>query len=388
MQKNYLLLFMAVGVILLLLMVNMPLWTALPEKTNATQEPLLKVYPIPEFAKVSSLALSEDLIALYDEGRALLAKALELGLTALVLVNEDEGMLESRPWFAKLDPPVKARAKQIKLVNIPHDTIWIRDFGPGYARWLGKPSISKSSFVDFIYRSDVIINDTVPYMLALYLHKSLESIPVILDGGSFLSNGSTCLVSVESLEAGHLLKFGKITGKASVSMFRNYLKHFVGCQKLVIFPNAAHEHVDMWAKIVNHDTVLVNEISDEILSDIASKHGPLNDEVFSVKRKLDEAAEILGDYFNVVRIPMPIPDIDVFRTYANALLINGHAILPSYSKIDKNGVPLLDAENLESYEEQVSKVFKDFHYKVSFINADEVIADGGALHCVGLQLPD
>ena len=76
------------------------------------------------------------------------------------------------------------------------------------------------------------------------------------------------------------------------------------------------------------------------------------------------------------------------RTYANALLVNGHAMIPSYSKTDQNGVPLLDADFLESYEKEVKDIYEAYRYKVSFIKSDVIIADGGALHCVGLQLPD
>ena len=259
MQIKYLFFVLTFGGVVALAMSKVGTWFTNHDQ-KAIQEPLLKVSPIPEYAKVSSLLLSEDLLTSYHEvGSALLAKVLELGLSAFILANEEGNDPKAKPWFHNLPPKSQSKAARIKLINIPHDSVWVRDFGPTYARWLGKPSISKLAFVDFIYRSDIIINDTVPYMVALYLHKSLESVPVILDGGSFLSNGETCIVSVNSLNAKELLKFGHVSGKPSISLFRNYLKHFVGCQDLLIFADPAHEHVDMWAKIINQNTILVNE---------------------------------------------------------------------------------------------------------------------------------
>ncbi|NRA47431.1 MAG: agmatine deiminase family protein [Oligoflexales bacterium] len=313
MQIKYLFFVLTFGVVVALAMSKVATWFTNHDQ-KAIQEPLLKVSPIPEYAKVSSLLLSEDLLTSYHEvGSALLAKVLELGLSAFILANEEGNDPKAKPWFHNLPPKSQSKAARIKLINIPHDSVWVRDFGPTYARWLGKPSISKLAFVDFIYRSDIIINDTVPYMVALYLHKSLESVPVILDGGSFLSNGETCIVSVNSLNAKELLKFGHVSGKPSISLFRNYLKHFVGCQDLLIFADPAHEHVDMWAKIINQNTILVNEISEIAIKRAEKKYGQLNDEIFKIKEKLDDAALSLEQYFNVIRIPMPIPDIEVFR---------------------------------------------------------------------------
>lgn len=388
MRNKYLFILIFFGFSLLVSLLNASWFTRLLPDRNAKQDDALQVHPVPEFAKVSSLMLSEDLINYYEEGIALLRKSLELDINVLVLSEEEQTPLEARSWYQNLVPDIEHKTNQIKIINIPHDSIWIRDFGPAFARWLGKPAINKLSFVDFIYRSDVIINDTVPYMSALYLHKSLESIPVILDGGSFISNGRSCLVSVDSLDADNLLQFRYIKGKPSISLFRSYLKHFVGCEQVLLFPKPAHEHIDMWAKFIDPNTVLVNELREDILNAVQQKHGPLDPEVGQIKSKLDAAASALKPYFNVIRIPMPIPEIEIFRTYANALLINHDVLIPSYSKTDLNGASLLDADYLDAYEQEVANIFEVHNYRVSFIKADQIISEGGSLHCVGLQLPE
>ena len=84
---------------------------------------------------------------------------------------------------------------------------------------------------------------------------------------------------------------------------------------------------------------------------------------------------------------MPPISNGIFRTYANALLVNNTAILPGYrmDKVTDKFFP--DLNLLKLQEKEVASIFSSFGYKPVFINSDELIARGGAIHCVTSHFP-
>ncbi len=84
---------------------------------------------------------------------------------------------------------------------------------------------------------------------------------------------------------------------------------------------------------------------------------------------------------------MPLPVNEVFLTYANAVLVNRKAIIPRY-RLSKEGHKYVDQDLFSSYEDAVAQVFHQYGYETAFVEADELMRDGGAFHCVSFHLPD
>ncbi len=106
-----------------------------------------------------------------------------------------------------------------------------------------------------------------------------------------------------------------------------------------------------------------------------------------MRDSLDEMARQLGAYMKVERLPMPAPYRNTMRTYANGILVNKSAILPRYKTFGWNGESYPDQELHARYEEQVRAAYEKHGYKVEFVDADGLIFNGGALHCVAQQIP-
>ncbi|NRA65625.1 MAG: agmatine deiminase family protein [Pseudobacteriovorax sp.] len=104
----------------------------------------------------------------------------------------------------------------------------------------------------------------------------------------------------------------------------------------------------------------------------------------------DRADEIAALGFDVVRVPMPSPiagRLVVMRSYTNSLLANGTAIVPRYVKPALGLGTYQDLELIEAYEADVTLAYEAAGYRVVFVNSDQLIAAGGAVHCVTMQLP-
>ena len=179
----------------------------------------------------------------------------------------------------------------------------------------------------------------------------------------------------------------------SPAQIKQYYKDFAGCDDVYIFPRMPYEgtgHIDMWAKFLSDDTVLVGELQDETIARMqrgtSSYNGALEIQGFLN----DRASEIRSLGFDVVRIPMPAPIISgsyaTMRSYTNSLLVNGTAIIPRYVRSADYYASYEDSDLTSVYEQQVEDIYRGLGYQVRFIESDELIANGGAVHCVTMQL--
>lgn len=84
---------------------------------------------------------------------------------------------------------------------------------------------------------------------------------------------------------------------------------------------------------------------------------------------------------------MPLPYRGAYRTFANAVLVNGTAIVPRFKHFGWKYDEYPDQKLEASYEAKTKKFYEKYGYRVSFVTADELIYNGGGFHCVTLQLP-
>ena len=143
----------------------------------------------------------------------------------------------------------------------------------------------------------------------------------------------------------------------------------------------------MWLKFANKDSLFVHEIDDRTLAAAKKYFGTIPAELLELKQVLDQKARELSRLFKVQRLPLPMPYRNVFRSYTNAILVNGTAILPSYTFWGWTKERYPDDDLKGYYESMVQKVYERNGYRVRWINGDSLIFNGGAFRCASFQIP-
>lgn len=286
---------------------------------------------------------------------------------------------------------------KVKLVPQKYQgsvTVWARDWAPLGARTNGDDAFSKPVLLDFNYYSSRPSDDSTSYSVANAFDFDRVSVPVYNEGGNFMINSDGfCMMStrVSQANAYKEVKGDMILNEEEIAQ---YYQDYAGCKDVMIFPRLPHEgtgHIDMWVKFLDNETVIVGDISGKAL-DLARKYDPDSYKVSSdMSEYLAERVEELQDLgFKVKRIPMPLADYYVARSYTNSLLLNGVALVPKYEmgvNEDYTNYTYTDDNLLSSYEQEVRKVYEESGFEVVFVNSDELISMGGAIHCVTMQLP-
>ncbi|HYX35222.1 MAG TPA: agmatine deiminase family protein [Oligoflexus sp.] len=338
-----------------------------------------------EYAKADSVIVSSELLSGY--GREDLVKAiLDAGAKKVwVTVNRGSGQTLQSSTFSRLRQALGTSISKVSVVEQKDSgqvTVWARDWAP-----LGALSDSSElRLIDFNYYPRRVADDATARSFAGLTGVERVSVPVYNEGGNFMNNNrGDCMMTTRVTDANaDVFKAGDMVLDAED--IRQYYSDFAGCARTNIFPRMPTEgtgHIDMWGKFMNDDTVIVGQISERTLSLASSSNRSLT---LQIQRYLDNRANDIADLgYNVVRIPMPVPNAGLFRSYTNSLLLNGTAIIPQYVRPSSGSYN--DQSLVSTYEAEVRRVYQSLGYKVVFIPSDELIATGGAVHCVTMQIP-
>ncbi|WP_141734738.1 agmatine deiminase family protein [Oligoflexus tunisiensis] len=338
-----------------------------------------------EYAKSDAVIVSSELMTSY--GREDLVKAImDAGVKKVwVTTSRGSGLTLQSSTFGRLRQALGTHINKVSVVeqkDYGQVTVWARDWAP-----LGAVTASNElRLLDFNYYPRREADDATARSFAGLTGITRVSVPVYNEGGNFMNNNrGECLMSTRVTDANaDVFKAGDMVLDAED--IKQYYGEFAGCEQTYIFPRMPTEgtgHIDMWAKFLNDDTVIVGQISNETLSYASSSNRSLTQQI---QRYLDARARDIADLgYNVVRIPMPVPSAGLFRSYTNSLLLNGTAIVPQYLR--GNSGSYQDQALLRSYEAEARRVYESLGYKVVFIPSDGMIATGGAVHCVTMQVP-
>jgi agmatine/peptidylarginine deiminase len=338
-----------------------------------------------EYAKSDAVIVSSELVSSY--GREDLVKAiLDAGAKKVwVTVSRGSGQTPQSSTFSRLRQILGTNINKVQVVEQKDSgsvTVWARDWAPLSAL----TSDNQLRLLDLNYYPRRPADDATARSFAGLTGTPRVSVPVYNEGGNFMNNNrGECMMTTRVTDANaDVFKTGDMVLDAED--IRQYYGEFAGCARTMIFPRMPTEgtgHIDMWGKFLNDDTVIVGQISDETLSYANSSNRSL---ALQIQRFLEARASDIAELgYNVVRIPMPIPSANLYRSYTNSLLLNGTAIIPQY--VRSNLGSYADQSLLSSYEAEVRRVYQSLGYKVVFIPSDEMIATGGAVHCVTMQIP-
>ena len=245
-------------------------------------------------------------------------------------------------------------------MEIAHDSRWVRDFLPWEA--------NRSDGSRFLLKTEYLpisplrpYDDRAPFAFASKLSVPLVTVPLVMDGGSFTTNGSgIALVST-------IIERQNAFWNYSRTEIEEILQKYFGITDCLFVDPLDGEptgHVDMFATFIGTDRLLIGTYD--------SRVDPVNAE------RLDEIARQAaqlhthGKKLTVERITMPEHSDGVWRTFINFVFVGPKVFVPTYP----------DELALESRQAvtQIRKLIPN--RKVVAVDCSKLVTRGGALHCI------
>ena len=317
-----------------------------------------------DFERHDALVLVADRLAKdFPELLARIVAEAKPKIELIGLFSDTKGRDAVRRVLAEHNPPPDS----IRLIEVPTDTVWIRDFGPVVVR---RGDGTRVAF-DFQYkrRSGAKNRDTdnaAAAAIARHVGIPVRRVPVELEPGNLLSNGRGLLVTTTdtfNANISHGYDAGTIAG---------YLGKTFGCRKIVLLEPLKGErtgHVDVFACFTDPDTIVVGEYPKSV--------DPVNAGVLERNAAILSKVQTADGPLRVVRIPMPGNEDGAWRSYTNSIFANGVLLVPSY------GGAHAEADN------RAVLAFRRLlpGWKVTGIDASKVVRREGALRCITSYVP-
>lgn len=378
-----------------------------------------------EYAPALGTIISAPLLNDYDK-LDLIKSLLENGIVWLVVAGNEESTQQKISQYLKKNGANIESLKFVPATGASYtQSVWARDWSPLLAFPLKEALNALPRMLDLNYYNKRPLDDSAPRALGKVESWSRVSVPVYNEGGNFMINSrGDCLMTtrVTDANAKAIKSDDQILDAQGVT---EYYKTFAGCESVHIFPRMPEEgtgHIDMWAKFLNDDTILLNELTQKTLDTLSG--GELETAKKIQKWLSERAADLEKLGFKIELIPMPAPLYSggqlVVRSYTNSLFLNGTALIPEYksparaqftrNSMSKNRIfDILAQESrvfaaskniqIQSWGEYpdsdysleykaIAKVaYEKFGFKAAFFESDDLIFMGGAVHCVTMQVP-
>jgi len=258
---------------------------------------------------------------------------------------------------------------RVTLHDWPSDDTWCRDHGPLFVH---NTDTGGLELVDFTYNawggkfSPWNADDDIPRRVSELRNLPRHRLPNIGEGGALEINTRGVLLTTESVWLNTNRNPGWTRADAEDVFHR-----FLGVTETLWLPEGlvgddTDGHIDTLTRFTDDDTV------------VTVTAGP-DDPNHAV---LQHNADLLADRFNVVPLPLPEPirpdnwrEAVLPATYANFLVLNHAVLVPTYAQ------PRNDDRALGI----LTDLFPRRH--VLGIPCEDLILEGGALHCLSMQEP-
>jgi agmatine deiminase len=277
-----------------------------------------------------------------------------------------------------------AALENIELLRIPTNDSWIRDYGPIFVNALGphpdpllrQGEETKQRALDFRFNSwgqkygAFDLDDVVPRALGQRYGFEVETIEMVLEGGSIDVNGSGCLLTTESC----LLNPNR-NPHMSREEIEEQLKDSFGVEKILwlgdrIEGDDTDGHVDDLARFTDAGTIVT--VLEKDPAD--NNYRVLQDNL----RRLEMMKDLQNEPFRIETLPMP-PAMHHEGTrlpasYANFYIANGCVLVPTFDcPADFEAIATLQ------------RLFPN--RKAIGIHCTDLVWGLGAIHCLTQQHP-
>jgi agmatine/peptidylarginine deiminase len=313
-----------------------------------------------EFEAQEALLLPAGLLA--ERAPDTLTRVVTLARQRTTLI----GIVANAQQRAKVEQALAAAGllpKDIELVEVPHNTMWLRDYGPIFVKLHDR----HRAVVDAEYpergRSE---DDVLPGKIAPHFHADVIPAAIVFEGGNLLSNGCGLFLTTTAI-----IFRNSDRDHAEARVRETFHECFGSTQTMFLEPLIGEQtgHVDMFACFTAPETVVVGSYDPLV--------DPLNAAVLD-----RNAARLTGlstprGELHVVRVPMPPHHDGVWRTYTNVVFANHAVLVPIYPGVDSAGA----TKALETFARLLPG------RKVFGVDCRSIIRNGGALRCISAVVP-
>lgn len=318
-----------------------------------------------EFNPQSALLIGANELVKYHQAVFTgLVQAIQGRIPIIGFVNDADEAELGQALLEKAGVPVST----VNFVKHPLDSMWLRDFGPLFARWSdGDVRVVHARYDNPDENGPRTRDDALAVYVGRVLKLEVERMPLVLEGGNLMSNGDGLMVtSTRVIDRPENRRY-------TLQQIGNLLKTKLGCRTWVYLRPLEGEptgHIDFCLTFLRRNLVVVGRYD--------KAYDPVNAAI------LDEMADTLANQMTsmgpmmVERVPMPPRTAEGdWRSYCNVLIINGVILMPSYAGVD----PALEAEARETYARLMPS------WKVVPVGADTLVKKRGVLHCIGITIP-
>ena len=243
-------------------------------------------------------------------------------------------------------------------LQINHDSRWVRDFLPWELETEAGRFLLKTEYLPIAPLRPY--DDRAPYSLADALATPLLSVPLVMDGGSFITNGEGLAVVSTIVE-----QQNGFWGY-SRNDIEEILRVYFGVTKCLFVEPLAGEatgHVDMFATFLAKDRLLLGSYRPAVDSVNAARLDHIGKEASRLTYD--------GRPLQIERIDMPHHADGIWRTFTNVLFVGSQVLVPTYEELGSAS----DAAIARLQELSPTR-------KVIGIDCSKIAERGGALHCI------
>ncbi len=333
-----------------------------PELFGTTAPPAGPVRLPADFEPRTTLLLAWPEVPDHDQTILDLIAATWQDVEVSVAVEDDQGKRALELALTHAGLPRTA----VRMVDVPYDSVWMRDFGPVVVHTADGPVA-----VDSGYAADCVTDDAIGTRMAQQHQLPVVRPPLVIEGGNLISDGAGTCFTTPVLASDN--------GRKDWS--DGSLATWFGCQQVVVLPElsgGAIPHIDVMLAVADPHTLLLGQ------SDPATD--PKNAELLDrTARTLAKLRALDGEPYRVVRVPMvpvnpSLRDEDgwpLVRSWLNLLILNDKVLVPVFAGAD----PVVQDRAL-------AQIATEFPGRTLVpIRADSLARRGGTLHCVSQTLP-
>jgi agmatine deiminase len=264
--------------------------------------------------------------------------------------------------------------RNLTFIEIPTNDTWIRDYGYLSVKEDGEKKLLDFTFDGWGGKFDALLDNAVNSTLHSkgYMGTTpLESIDLVLEGGSLESDGEGTLLTTSTC----LCNPNRNVGLTKEQLTQQ-LKIHLGAQRILWLDHGylagddTDSHIDTLARFVNVETIAYIKCDDK------------DDEHYDALHKMEEQLKTFktkeGEPYVLIALPMTDAIYNangerLAATYANFLITNDALVYPTYN--DKNDT-------------LVHEIFKEIFPKKEIIpvNCLKLIEQGGSLHCSTMNI--
>ena len=295
-----------------------------------------------------------------------------------------------------------AQLSQIEWVEMPLDSVWIRDYGPEIIRGsdgtrhlidMSYYPVLSNTCNNLVGRSN---DDASPTRLSAIWNNMVYRPQVRLEGGNLQTDGAgTCFRARRVANARNNFS----SWRYNETELNEVIGRYYNCNVIALesMEGGVIDHIDMWMTVISRKTILIG------------KYNPGDDPANAAI--LDRNAQNLSDLgYRVVRVPMPRPYCRqastssigkenlirtcsepnterIWATYMNSIRLGNVMVVPVFHWVPeslRSDIQQQENEALSIYKSELDREFGSNTVEVVPIVSDVMIPLQGATHCVAM----